>query len=518
MSFIQNFVGFCRKSSLAKLGKSDTMNMFVSHTGTNEQTFNTILRPMPGYENALAVGYTLTGNPNGLFRVSKGFNNSPVIYGVWGKKLYALEETNNGIIPHLIGEMSQDSKCTFCETSGYGEAHPHLVICDGKNIYCTDIAVSFGDQASYFSSNSIPLPNKYPNDENSTTIVPSWIAYLYGYLIVGDEGTDIFYRSYQYPFERQDNKYDLFEVEETGGAGHFAMAEWQPDKTVIGGSNGSRLFIMGDTSFQIFVWQDSVTEPFSSPDTASKKIGISNKDSFAIYADSVFWLGSADHGSGIVYMMSSDGNPQRISTDSIEEILAQQTNNFVRAHCLRYRSHIFYILSFLDSGTTLAYDVGEGDWVRLSSRLNDADSYYRYFDAKVTNSGKTLTQATNGLAIISEDKWNEHDGTPITRMRVGGMLSSDNRPFKVNRLQLITNNGEYPLTSDEVNFNLQICRDGATFEPETIEYLGDNGEYDYDPVFKHLGKAKYFTIKVSTSSNIPFALYGIDVQAISCRQ
>jgi hypothetical protein len=48
--------------------------------------------------------------------------------------------------------------------------------------------------------------------------------------------------------------------------------------------------------------------------------------------------------------------------------------------------------------------------------------------------------------------------------------------------------------------------------------LGNAGRYDYDTVFRNLGKVQYLTVEVGTSENIGFALYGMDVTGTACRK
>ena len=269
MSFVSNLVGFTKKSMLPKLGKSDTYNMYVESKDAGEHAFSVVLRPMPGYT---LVSGAVSGEPQGMYRCSRGPDDQPVVYGVWGMKLYLVKEELGGQVePYFIADLAGSSKVSFCETSGYGKSAPHLVLCDGVNVYAVNTTLTSVQQKSDFKTVKMPL--KYP-DETVDRITPAWIAYLYGYLVVGAKDTDIFYRSVQFPFETSD---DVMDLAATGGYGHWTFSEWQPDNTITGCSNGSRLFTLGARSFQVFAFQDSTTNPFASPDTASQNIQKINK-------------------------------------------------------------------------------------------------------------------------------------------------------------------------------------------------------------------------------------------------
>lgn len=511
MSFVSNLVGFTRKSMLPKVGKSDTYNMYVETKDISEQAFSTILKPMPGYDKVADV----PGKPQGTFRCSRGYPDlRPAVYGVWGSVLYLLIEQGGTVTPYKISDIAGSGKCTFCETSGYGKTNPHVVLCDGVNVYAVDTTLAPSQQRTDFKV--IQMPLKYP-DEPTDTIEPSWVAYMYGYLLVGAKDTDMFYHSVQYPFETTT---DVMDLGNTGGYGHWVFSEWQPDNTVIGCSTGSRLFTLGTRSFQVFTFQDSVQTPFATPDTASQNIGIRSKDSLATYGDLIFWMGSSTMGDGTVYMMGSDVQPKRISTDEIEEIISKCRSDVSDGFMMKWKSHPFYVLDFPADNITLCYDIREGGWTRLGSRGHDGDEIsWRYRYAILSWGEDVWLQAEGALVKATIEKWTEHDGTPILRKRAGGILSSDHKPFKIGAIKLITNNGDYPLVLDHApRIFLRYSADGATWKRSSTYSLGSAGRYDYDTVFRNLGKVQYLTVEVGTSENFGFALYGMDVTGVTCRK
>ena len=511
MSFVSNLVGFTRKSMLPKVGKSDTYNMYVESKDAGEHAFSVILRPMPGYAT---VSDLPVGLPQGTYRCSRGYDGRPTVYGVWGSKVYLLMEDGDNVTPYLVADIAGQGKCTFCETSGYGKTSPHLVICDGVNVYAVDTTLPPIQQKSDFKVVKMPLV--YP-DATIDRITPSWVAYMYGYLLVGAKDTDMFYRSVQYPFETTD---DVMDLEATNGYGHWTFSEWQPDNTIMGCSTGSRLFTLGARSFQVFTFQDSTQNPFASPDTASQNIGIRSAESLETYGDYIFWMGSSSMGDGTVYMMGSDIQPKRISTDEIEEIISKCDSSICRAFIMKWKSHPFYILDFPADGITLNYDIREGGWTRVGSRdASGNEACFRYSNAILSKNEELLLQGDSVLVKATMEKWDEHDSTPILRKRAGGILSSDNKPFKIGAIKLITNNGDYPLVLDHApQIFLRYSADGATWKRSSTYTLGSAGRYDYDTVFRNLGKVQYLTVEVGTSENIGFALYGMDVTGTTCRK
>ena len=190
--FITNICGGVKRSDIRKVGLSDAINMFVEPNDVTEQAFTMVMRSI----NGCSTFCEPQGEPRGMFKVSRNYNGVgepevPKTYGVWGDTLYLLEEG----VATSIGKLATSSgACRFCETGGYGSAHPHLIIVDGINVYALNTGIRVVDQRTQFNDHgTIALPYRV----NSTTrlIEPTHCAYLYGYLVVNDAGTDAFYTS-----------------------------------------------------------------------------------------------------------------------------------------------------------------------------------------------------------------------------------------------------------------------------------------------------------------------------------
>lgn len=518
MSFVSNIVGFTSRSNLPRLGQAFTYNMYVETKSSNDHSFSVILKPMPGYRKFSNVP---KGEPQGMYKVSRNREGIQAVYGVWGSRLYLVDEEKRTC--YEISQIAGSGRVTFCETTGYGKNHPHLILCDGVNVYAVDTCASVNEQQRDFKT--ILMPYKYP-DAAPTRITPSWVAYMYGYLVVGEENSDIFYYSYQYPFESTDEfgnvDYDIMDAKNTkenGGYGHFAMSEWQPDNTLIGCSNGSRLFTLGTRSFQVFAYQNSKENPLASPDTASQNIGIKNADSLAQFGSEIYWLGSSDGGDGVVFSMGVDASPKRISTDEIESMIRKYDYSSMRCFCFKWEGHPFYVMDFLVDKVTLVYDIKEGGWINMGSGDEQGTpNCFRYSYSAISPSGKLLMQGSDVLVEATDEWWFEHDDSPILRKRAGGILSSDNRPFKVGLIKMLTNTGDYKNVQDRpVEVRMRYSSDGVTFDDVSTYSAGMVGEYDYDVEFRALGKVKYLSVEVGTADNVGFAIYGMDVKGVSCK-
>lgn len=560
---ITNIAGTISKSNLIKIGMGEAVNMFVEQQqNSNEKSTSLVMRSAMGE----VLAQNITGKCRGMYRVSRGYDNKPVLYAVYDTTLYLIDSNNDAISIGTIN--SYTTECHMTETGGYGSAHPHLIIVDGTSVYAVNTGLSIGDQQ--LDLKRIDLPYRV----NSTTeyIKPTHCAYLYGYLIVNDAGTDAFYTSYQYPFEIsnsesdsfyeereqfitwwsglddatkeqykagqiQDQYYteykdfidgnaddtpevnDIFRVHtvEFANYGFITYSEWCPDNTIALCSNGSKLYTFGERSWQVFSYNDDKNNPFTSPDNAAGNVGIKAPNSLAMLGNTVLWLANSDIGDNGVFMIK-DTELTRISTQDIERELTQLANlETGYASIWQEHQHVFYSLTFEDAKKTYVYDVTENAWhYRASYDSKNHLTYWRYNHATYAYS-KIYVGTTNALAYMDENKYTEHDGKVIYKMRRGSVLTSNDQPFYIDSAEIICNNGQLSFDNhyDNIEMNPRISIryswDGATFSDYEDYYMGKLGRYDYSTVIWQLGMGSYFTLEVSTTEPIPFAIENLKV-------
>ena len=563
IKLIQNVAGTIAKSNLSKVGLSESCNMYVERQQNADEKSTTILmRSVQGEVLAANV----SGRCRGMYRVSRGYDNKPVLYAVYDTTLYLIN-SDNGVIP--IGTInSYSTECHMTETGGYGSSHPHLIIVDGTNVYAVNTGLSIGDQQTDLKR--IDLPYRV----NSTTeyIKPTHCAYLYGYLVVNDSGTDAFYTSYQYPFEisnsEEDSFYtdrsqfvtwwmsltdeereryksgeitdsyynkwkefidgdaddtpevnDLFRVHtvEFANYGFVTYSEWCPDNTIALCSNGSKLYTFGERSWQVFSYNDDKNNPFSSPDNAAGNVGIKAPNSLAMLGNTVLWLANSDIGDNGVFMIK-DTTLTRISTQDIERELTQLPSlETGYASIWQEHQHVFYSLTFEDANKTYVYDVTENAWhYRASYDDKNHLTYWRYNHATYAYS-KIYVGTAGALAYMDENKYTEHDGKVIYKMRRGAVLTSNDQPFYIDSAEIICNNGQLSFDNhyDNIEMNPRISIryswDGSTFSDYEDYYMGKLGRYDYSTTIWQLGMGSYFTIEISTTEAIPFSIQNLKV-------
>lgn len=520
---VQNMAGSLSRSNIVKVGLGDSLNMFVETQDPTDHSTAIIVRSASGQR--LFCDREFDGECRGMYCVPRGIGGKPTLYAVFGQKLYLVGE--NGSAMEVADIYTSGTEVRMCTTSGYGSAHPHLVLVDGLNCYAVDATLPLASQRMDFRM--IELPHKV--DDEMTRIQPTHIAYLFGYLIINDKDTDAFYTSYHFPFETTtaDSQidYDIWRLSSTAGVGYITYSEWSPDNTVALCSNGSKLYTFGQRSYQYFSYNNDYNIPFTCPDNCAGNVGIKAVRSLAMLGDTMLWLGANDVGESGVFMMSG-GKIERVSTGDLERELVQMKfpENAYSSIWQEHR-HVFYSITFEDSKMTYVYDLSERAWHRRSSydtKYNQ--TFWRYSHAAYAY-GKTMVATDNRLCCMDEDRFEEHDGRKILKMRRGGCLTSNDQPFFIDSAEVIVNNGQQqtrffnlvnndPLSQPEdPDLNPRVVFryswDGGNFCDYFDGFLGKVGEYEWSTTIWELGRGRYFTLEVSTTEKIPFTIQNLKI-------
>ena len=518
---VQNIAGTMSRSNIVKVGLADSINMYQETQDPTDHSTQLLMRSVDGERPF--VNHTLSGKCRGMYRVSRGIGNVPRLYCVFGNVLYLVMD--DGTTYDIARIYTNGSEVRMVETGGYGDAHPHLCLVDGVNMYAVDVLLPVASQRTDFRR--IEIPHRV-NDE-TTLIKPTHIAYLYGYLVINDSGTDAYYTSIQYPFETttatNEIDYDIWRLGTTGNVGFITYSEWCPDNTIALCSNGSKMYTFGPRSWQAWSYNDDKNAPFSSPDNAAGNVGLKAVRSLAMLGYTTIWLGSSDIGEDAVFMLN-DTKLTRISTGDLERELTQIENpENAYASLWQEHKHVFYSLTFEDSKITYVYDVTENAWHRRASYdVQNKLTYWRYNHA-VFAYGKTMVACGNELCYMDEHKFTEHDGRKILKMRRGGVLTSNDQPFFIDSLELICNQGqqqtklsnlvtgaiEQPPSDLNPKIVVRYTWDGGDWSDYEDYYLGKVGNYQYNTVMWHLGFGSYFTLEVSTTEPIPFCIENLKI-------
>jgi len=112
----------------------------------------------------------------------------------------------------------------------------------------------------------------------------------------------------------------------------FSSADSSPDNIVTHRASHRQLWLFGALSTEIWVDSGDLSFPFVRYASYTLDVGCVGKRAAVNAADTLFWVGQTERGSGIVYM--AQGNqPTRISTSAVEEALRGSTDISAAVMC-----------------------------------------------------------------------------------------------------------------------------------------------------------------------------------------
>lgn len=531
---VSNLVGSWNKSDVRLANLSEAVNMYVETQGDGA-TAPSILRSIQGTSLLMKI----SDRPcRGLFECARGSDGFPLLFAVFGTSIYVIKlEEGEWNYYEIYNQLTNvDTPVGMCETGGEGSAHPHLVVVDGANVICcnTELSVSDMRDPAADGCRTIALPYRIrqeDKDNPSQRIVPTHCAYCYNYLIVNDAGTDAFYISYQYPFERTDSNdqidYDIFMINSTrpGEVGYkdygfITYAEWSPDNITALCSNATLLYTFGPKSTQIFTYNSDVDAPFVSPTNAANSIGIKAVRSLAMVGDYVFYLASSSIGENGIYYWQ--GNKlTRCSTPDIERLISGFKNpSDAVGQCWLENGHTFYAITFIDDDYTLVYDLLENRWHRRSTKdqWNNAHHAWRPQFALLHQSKLMFGTKDGALIYLDQKKFDEYDGRPMLRVRRSGMLFDNYVSFFLDNLRLVCNKGDFDDPDIVPKIMMRYCDEGGAWSNQEMGLLGKQGQYGYDVEWYNLGLHRIMCVEVSVSDPVNFAIMGGKIQYTLCDQ
>lgn len=330
-------------------------------------------------------------------------------------------------------------------------------------------------------------------------VSPGWrgsddVHEMDGYFIFVDPGTDQFYIS------AIDDGTNLDALD-------FSSADSSPDDIVTHRVNHRQVIFLGTKSGEFWINSGAADFPFVRYQSYTMDVGCVGKRAAINAADTIFWIGQTDRGTGIVYML--EGNqPRRVSTMAVEQSLRASGVTLSEADmwCYQIEGHEFVGINAPGMNTTWVYDAalqewherGEWDagWLALRSRLVTA------FD------GQHFGGDSLGKLVRLDTTLNTLSGRTLARERTWPHLLQDSmEPVSYLALELALATG----SGGEIG--LQISNDGAkTFGPSLMRSLGVTGRWMQRVRWLGLGTAINRVFRIRQTDNAPFAIHAAAVK------
>jgi hypothetical protein len=357
-----------------------------------------------------------------------------------------------------------------------------------------------------------------------TTITsPGWLGSndvheIDGYFVFVDPDTDVFYIS------EIDDGTDLDALD-------FSTADSSPDAIITHRVNHRQLWLFGKSnSTEIWINTGNPAFPFERYQAYTLDVGCVGERAAVNAADTLFFVGKTDRGTGIVYMVQGN-RPVRVSNSAVEQAIRDSTDaTQISMWSYQVEGHEFVGLEIPGYEKTWVYDAALGEWHERGywAREGFGDGWSPLGLRFVTYFATTLGGAfegthwagdMNGVAMFGLNR--DSNLLRLDRMvreRTWPHIVKDSlEPTCFRGLELSMKTG-VPVVSPSPGesgpgvVTLEISNDGgASFGPPLPRQLGVTGRRMERVRWLNLGTTINRVFRIRCSSDVPFAIYSAAV-------
>lgn len=417
-----------------------------------------VMKPTPGYVLSTTQG-------NGPCRSHMvEFQNK--MYWVSGAQVFSLDSA--GTVTHVGTLLTTSGWCVLAAGRDY------LMIVDGTDGWTWNATAFAKITDADFPTN------------------PTWCAYIDGYFLANDSGTDRFHVS------------DLTAGAEnptSWSALSFATAEADPDDAVAISKTFERIYIVGTRTTQIYINSGNPDFPFELLSNGVLEWGTESAPSIDVAEGVLFMLARTTAG-GLDVIMASGFQARSLATPDLIAAFDGFTTSNAEGFAYQQGKNTFYVLTFPTDDRTFVCHIETGEWHERKSkgigrlRMRGHGFFNRRHYVGDYESGR--------LYYIDPDVYTEN-GVQILRKRVTVVVHLDGRDIECNRLEiefkrgvgLVTGQGEDPQVM------LRYSVDGGrTWSSELWQPLGKIGEYHMRAVWQQFGQGRSFMFEITVSDPV----------------
>lgn len=289
-----------------------------------------------------------------------------------------------------------------------------------------------------------------------------------------------------------------------------------PDNIVATVSSNRNLWLFGDETTEVWYNSGDNLVPFQYIQGTFTQIGCAAQFSAIKMANTVFWLGKDETGTGMVYMASGFA-AIRISTHAVElAIQGYSTISDAIAFSYQENGHQFYVLTFPTASATWCFDTQTQLWHErgytdqgVLERIR-ANCYSAAFGIHVVGD-----YANGNIYQMSSSVYSDN-GNPITRLRTAPHITQDDLRIFYSAFQLDMEAGTgLDGTGQGINPQaiLQWSNDGGhSWSNELWVSIGAIGATRARAIWRRLGQARNRVFKLTITDPVKVVLMGAELQ------
>lgn len=268
----------------------------------------------------------------------------------------------------------------------------------------------------------------------------------------------------------------------------FALFQSRPDTLTGVRSLKGRLFLFGAQNTE--VWYDAGASdfPFRKINNETMEFGSAAVGSIQRGFGRIFWLAQDKSGASSV-VMTTGGQPTRVSSDAIEYNIARLTNpSDADSKLYKENGHIFYELSFTTDDVTYVLDLDERAW-HTKQELDG--SRFRAKDHAFFNNKHFVGSYNDNDLYIFDNTYDFYGTASIKRIRIGEPIEAPNGDkIRLNKFELLIKSGIGTNfgNSEDPSIFLSIAYDnGIEFTRRVEAKAGKTGKRRHKVTWTNLG-------------------------------
>lgn len=289
------------------------------------------------------------------------------------------------------------------------------------------------------------------------------------------------------------------------GSTNFSSKDGAPDDLVTLIVDHREIYLLGETSSEVWVDQGTSPFPFNRIPGTSTQHGIVAPFSVSRLGNSFAYLSKNNRGTAQIVQMNGYV-PQRISTHAVENTLTGQTITDAIAWTYQLEGHEVYVISFPTLQLTWCYDIATGMWHKWLY-TNNLGQYERCRGncAAVFQGNVLVGDYSNGKIYKLERNIYTDDGQNVKRLRRAPHLTVDlqRQYFEELQLQFQPGVGLSTGQGQDPQAMLRWSSDGgSTWSSEHWTTIGKIGKYTNRAIWRRLGTARDRIFEVSVSDPV----------------
>lgn len=297
----------------------------------------------------------------------------------------------------------------------------------------------------------------------------------------------------------------------------IATSEGAPDDIVAVMSDHRELWLFNERTIEVFFDSGNADFPFERIQGAFIEHGCGAPFSVAKMNNAVFWVGSDDKGSGIVYM-ASGYQPQRISTHAVEQAI-RGYGDISSTTSFTYQSggHFFYQLNFPNAQSSWVYDSTSGMWHERVFTNQGAFERHRAECHAFAYAKHIVGDYVNGKVYELSSTAYSDDSSEITRQRITPHATSALSRMFYNSFQLDIEagtglDGLSTTQGTDPQAMLQWSDDGGhSWSNEKWVAFGKIGQTKKRSIWRRLGSSRDRVFKLTITDPVKVTLIGVEL-------